>query len=82
MKIDTILTREGVICVTRVITEQGESFESVLKRFKKVIQDNRVLSEVRKRRFYEKPSQLRKRKRAAKMRKSRRTTLKDKMRRY
>ena len=56
MKIDTILTREGVICVTRVITEQGESFESVLKRFKKVIQDNRVLSEVRKRRFYEKPS--------------------------
>ena len=68
--------------MTRVVVDQGESFESVLRRFKKVVQEDRVLSEVRRRRFYEKPSQIRKRKKAAKMRKSRRTTLKDLMRKY
>lgn len=68
--------------MTQVIVEKGESFESILKRFKKVVQEDRILSEVRQRRFYEKPSQIRKRKRAAKVRKSRRTTLKAQMRRY
>lgn len=68
--------------MTQVLVDKGESFESVLKRFKKVVQDDRILSEVRQRRFYEKPSQIRKRKKAAKMRKSRRTTLKDQMRKY
>jgi len=68
--------------VTQVVVEKGESFESVLKRFKKVVQEDRILSEVRQRRFFEKPSQVRKRKKAAKKRKSRRTTLKDQMRRY
>ncbi len=72
----------GCIRVTRIVVEQGESFESALKRFKKVVQEDRILSEVRRRRFYEKPSQIRKRQKAAKMRKSRRTTLKDMMRRY
>jgi len=73
---------KGGMGVTRVVVEQGESFESVLKRFKKVVQEDRILSEIRQRRFYEKPSQIRKRKKAAKRRKSRRTTLKDQMRRY
>ena len=59
-----------------------ESFESVLRRFKKVVQEDRILSEIRQRRFFEKPSQIRKRKKAAKKRKSRRTTLKDIMRKY
>lgn len=68
--------------MTQVIVDRGESFENVLKRFKKVVQEDRILSEVRQRRFYEKPSQIRKRKKAAKVRKSRRTTLKDQMRRY
>jgi len=68
--------------VTQVIVDKGESFESVLKRFKKVVQEDRILSEVRQRRFYEKPCQIRKRKKAAKIRKSRRTTLKAQMRRY
>jgi len=68
--------------VTQVIVDKGESFESVLRRFKKVCQEDRILSEVRRRRFYEKPSQIRKRKASAKMRKSRRSTLKDQMRRY
>jgi len=68
--------------VTQVVVEKGESFEGALRRFKKVVQEDRILSEVRRRRFYEKPCQIRKRKKAAKMRKSRKTTLKDRMRRY
>lgn len=68
--------------MTQVIAEKGESFESILKRFKKQVQEDRILSEVRQRRFYEKPCQIRKRKKAAKIRKSRRTTLKAQMRKY
>ena len=68
--------------MTQVVVEKGESFENVLRRFKKVVQEDRILSEVRQRRFYEKPSQIRKRKKAAKKRKSRRTTLKAQMRKY
>ena len=62
--------------VTRVIAEEGESLDSLLRRFKKKVQNDRILSEVRQRRFYEPPSIVRKRKRAAKLRKSRRTTFK------
>jgi len=68
--------------VARIVIEQGESFEGALRRFKKAVQEDRILSEVRRRRFYEKPSQIAKRKKAAKRRKSRRTTLKDQMRNY
>jgi len=63
--------------VTRVIIEEGESFDSLLKRFNRKVQADRVLSEVRRRRFYEKPSVIRKRKKAAKLRKSRQQTRKD-----
>lgn len=62
--------------VTRVIAEDGESVESLVRRFKKKVQSDRILSEVRRRRFFEKPSVVRKRKKAAKLRKSRRTTRK------
>lgn len=62
--------------MTQVVAEEGESLESLLRRFKKKVQNDRILSEVRRRRFYEPPSILRKRKRAAKLRKSRRTTKK------
>jgi len=63
--------------VTRVKVEDGESFDSLLRRFKRKVQSDRVLSEARRRRFFEKPSVIRKRKKAAKLRKSRRTTYKD-----
>jgi len=63
--------------VTRVVIDESESFDSLLKRFKRKVQGDRVLSEVRRRRFFEKPSVIRKRKKAAKLRKSRRTTRKD-----
>ncbi len=63
--------------MTRVVIDEGESFDSLLRRFKKKVQSDRVLSEARRRRFFEKPSVIRKRKKAAKLRKSRRTTYKD-----
>lgn len=62
--------------MTQVISYQGESFESMMRRFKRVCQEDGILSEVRQRRFFEKPSQIRKRKKAAKLRKSRRTSRK------
>jgi small subunit ribosomal protein S21 len=49
----------------------------MLRRFNKRVQNDRILSEVRRRRFYEPPTVLRKRKRAAKLRKSRRVTVKN-----
>ena len=63
--------------MTRVTVEDGESFDSLLRRFNKKVQGDRVMSEVRRRRFFEKPSVIRKRKKAAKLRKSRRQTLKE-----
>jgi small subunit ribosomal protein S21 len=68
--------QRGVSFLTRVIVDDNESFESALKRFNKVVQGDRILSEVRRRRFFEKPSIVRKRKKAAKVRKSRRQTMK------
>ncbi|HDQ73525.1 MAG TPA: 30S ribosomal protein S21 [Chloroflexi bacterium] len=63
--------------MTKVILESGESFDSLLRRFNKKVQRDRIMSEVRRRRFFEKPSIVRKRKKAAKLRKSRRQTYKD-----
>ena len=48
----------------------GENFESLLRRFNRQVQESRVLAEVRHRRYYEKPSEERKRKEAVKKRKS------------
>jgi len=43
----------------------NESFESMLRRFKRVVEKSDMVKEVRSREFYEKPSQVRKRKKAA-----------------
>ena len=63
--------------MTKVVIEDGESFDSLLRRFNKKVQSDRVLSEARRRRFFEKPSVIRKRKKAAKLRKSRRQAYRD-----
>ncbi|MFW6150160.1 MAG: 30S ribosomal protein S21 [Chloroflexota bacterium] len=47
-----------------------ESFESMLRRFTKQVEQDRILAEVRRRRYYEKPSVVRKKKEAVKRRKS------------
>ncbi|MFH1874253.1 MAG: 30S ribosomal protein S21 [Pseudomonadota bacterium] len=42
----------------------GESYEQALRRFKKQCEKAGILSELRKREFYEKPSMIRKKKKA------------------
>jgi small subunit ribosomal protein S21 len=73
--------REGVDKVTRVVVRDDQSFEDAYRLFKKKVQADRVLSEVRRRRYFEKPSVIRKRKKAAKLRKSRRQGFKQQRRR-
>lgn len=63
--------------MTRIYVREDEAFESAIKRFNRQVQTDRVLSEARRRRFFEKPSIIRKRKKAAKLRKSRRQTRKS-----
>jgi small subunit ribosomal protein S21 len=72
----------GEARVTKVIIDDNESFDSLLRRFNKKVQRDRILSEARRRRFFEKPSVVRKRKKAAKLRKSRRQTYRDQQSRY
>jgi small subunit ribosomal protein S21 len=45
-----------------VIIRDGESFESALKRFKKQCERTGILSEIKRREHYEKPSVKRKKK--------------------
>lgn len=56
--------------MANVVSAENESFESLLKRFNKKVQQEGVLSELRRREYFEKPSIKRKRKEAAKKRKS------------
>ncbi len=61
--------------MTGVIAGDNESFESLLKRFNKRVQQAGILSEMRHREYFEKPSVKRKRKEAARRRKASRTSL-------
>ena len=60
--------------MTGVVAHDNESFESLLKRFNKRVQQDGVLSEIRHREYFEKPSVKRKRKEAAKKRKAARAS--------
>ncbi|HUU08805.1 MAG TPA: 30S ribosomal protein S21 [Dehalococcoidales bacterium] len=60
--------------MARVRADENESFESLLKRFNKVVQQGGILAEIRRREHFEKPSVKRKRKEAAKKRKSARSS--------
>jgi small subunit ribosomal protein S21 len=59
-----------MMLVAQVNANGNESFESLLRRFNKKVQQEGILSEVRRREHFEKPSVKRKRKEAAKRRKS------------
>ena len=48
-----------------ITIREGESFEGALKKFKKQVEKAGILSEIRKREHYEKPSVKRKRKAAS-----------------
>jgi small subunit ribosomal protein S21 len=54
--------------VADVVAGDNESFESLLKRFSKKVQQAGILSEARRREHYEKPSEKRKRKAAKRRR--------------
>jgi len=58
--------------VSDVVAGENESFESLLKRFSKKVQQAGTLSEARRREHFERPSDKRRRK-AAKRRRSART---------
>lgn len=53
-----------------VILGDNESFDSLLRRFNRKVQQEGVLAEIRRRGSYEKPSVRRKKKEATKRRKS------------
>ena len=62
-------TRGGNL-VSAVTISENKSFEVALKRFNRKIQQDGILSEARRREHYEKPSVKRKRKEAARRRKT------------
>ena len=47
-----------------ILLRDGEPIERALKRFKKVCEKAGVISDLRKKKYFEKPSELRKRKNA------------------
>ena len=58
--------------MSEVIIRDDENFERALRRFKKKCEKAGILSDLRKHRHYEKPSERRKRKMSAALRKNRR----------
>lgn len=50
---------------TKVWAKDGEPFEKMLRRFKKKVDDNRILESLRQKEFYEKPTTTKKRKAGA-----------------
>ena len=60
--------------MSNVVLSEGESFDSLLRRFNKKVQQDGILSEARRRKHFEKPSIKRKKKEAAKRRKSARSS--------
>lgn len=59
--------------MTNVNIGENESFESMLRRFNRRVQQDGILAEIRRRGSFEKPSVKRKKKEATKRRKSSRT---------
>ncbi len=70
----TETSEEGPVVEVRI--QEGESFESFLRRFSKRVQQDGLMSEARRRQHFEAPSVLRKKQAAAKRRKSIKATLK------
>ncbi len=59
--------------LSEIIIQDGENFERALRHFKKKCEKAGILSDLRKHRHYEKPSERRKRKLTAAHRKQRQT---------
>ena len=63
-------SREEGDVVAEVIVRENETFEAALRRFSKKVQQDGILADARRREHFEKPSVKRKKKEAAKRRKS------------
>jgi len=66
-------TGRRIFCMSEIKVGPSDSFEVALKRFNRKVQQDGILSEARRRAFYESPQARRKRKAAAHLRKMRRT---------
>ena len=63
--------------MVRVNIKDDESFEALLRRFSKKVQQESIVSETRRRQNFESPNSIRKKKISNKKRKSFRTTQKN-----
>jgi len=57
--------QKGGFTLAGIIVREGESFEQALKRFKRLVEKTKILSEIKKREFYEKPGVRRRKKQLA-----------------
>ena len=60
-----------------VRVRENENFDAALRRFKRACEKAGILSELRRREFYEKPTQERKRKKAAAVKRQMKRTSRD-----
>jgi small subunit ribosomal protein S21 len=56
--------REGVIAMAEVKVQEGESIESALRRFKRKVQQEDIIKDIKKHSFYLKPGDKRRAKQA------------------
>lgn len=64
-----------------VRVRESEPFDIALRRFKRTCEKAGVLSELRRREFYEKPTEIRKRKHASAVKRHAKKVMKDQQRR-
>ena len=67
-----LVSQQRSVISLEVVVQDNENLERALRRFKRKVQRSGLYSELRKRRYYEKPSAQRKRKREAAIRRERR----------
>ena len=68
---------EGIQVLPSVRVRENENFDAALRRFKRACEKAGILSELRRREFYEKPTQERKRKKAAAVKRQMKKTSRD-----
>jgi len=73
--------RPGATNLPSVRVRDNEHFDAALRRFKRACEKAGVLTELRRREFYEKPTQERKRKRAAAIKRQLKRSFRDSNRR-
>ncbi|WP_010598469.1 30S ribosomal protein S21 [Rickettsiella massiliensis] len=60
-----------------VILKPSETLESAIRRYKRICEKSRIFAEVRRREYYEKPTEARKRRFAAAVKRTRKRLMRD-----